>query len=49
MKDLFTINNYILCYKQYKFILETPIKLIKYPIYIIGWCYLINLTSLLQG
>ena len=47
MKDLFTLSHYVKCYKQYKFIIETPIKVVKYTIYIIGWSHICNLADII--
>lgn len=41
MNTLFIINKFMHTYNQYKFILETPIKIIKYVLYIIGWLYIL--------
>ena len=41
MDTLFIINKFVHDYSKYKFILETPLNLVKYTIYIVGWLYII--------
>lgn len=41
MSTLFELYNYSYKFDEYKFIIETPINITKYTIYIIGWSYII--------
>jgi hypothetical protein len=45
MDTLFILNKFMVSYIHYKFIIETPIKIMKYTIYIIGWSYIVWLQT----
>lgn len=42
MHNLFYLNKGLLIFKEYKFLIEAPFKIVSYIIYIIGWLYILN-------